>query len=180
VAKRRRAARRRRVPQNLVWFGFHNVTPIAITATPVVTELVPDGMAGNFLRDLKLVRVVGEVTVTPQSAATASSPIGLGIIRTRHTVAGSIMGTVIQYDPLSTDVDSFAQDWLWRRMSTPRYGGPLDATGLDYADVWPIDLKGRPTLRKLEKNHGLQLVAVAETTARVQISISLRILLNKA
>jgi len=156
-----------------------NVSAIVVTNTAQAVELVPDGMAGNFLRDMKLVRVVGNVTVAPQAAATASALLSLGIIRTRHTVAGAIQGGAAQYDPQSTDLDSFSQDWLYRKSALPRFGGPLDASALDYADEWPIDLKGRPTLRKLEKVHGLQMMFKADVTARLEITISLRILLDK-
>ncbi len=136
-------------------------------------------MVGNFLRDFKLVRVVGEVTVSPQAAATASSILGLGIVRTRHSPSGAISGGATSYSPLDTDTDSFSLDWLYRRISQPAYGGPLDATALDFAASWPIDIRGRPTLRVMEKIHGLQLMHVAETTARIQITVHLRILINK-
>ncbi len=86
------------------------------------------------------------------------------------------MGSVTQYDPSSTDADSFAQDWLWRKSARPQFGGPLDATALDLAETWDIDLKGRPTLRVLEKNHGLQLCHLAGTTSLININVHLRIL----
>jgi len=172
----RKFKRRFRKPQNLVWFGFQNTAAINITNVVQSVELMPDAMVGGFTGDILLKKIVGDVSIVPQSAATATGVLSLGIVRTRHTVAGSIMGTTIQYDPGSTDVDSFAQDWLYRRSGRPRLGGPLDATALDMADLWPIQLQGRPTLRKLEKNHGLQFQYVASSTSQLAMTINLRIL----
>lgn len=158
------------------WIGFSNTTPIALTTTPVNTELIPDGMIGGASANASVKRIVGTIALQPQSAATAVDLVGLGIVRCRSAVGGAILGAVTSFDPLSTDVDSHAQDWLMRKMVHPSFGGPLDATALDLTHTESIDLKGRPTLRKMEKVHSLQLIYNCLTASRVQIQINLRIL----
>ena len=154
-----------------------NLTPVNMLATVLLQELVSDGMqGGSGVPDILIKRIVGSVNIAPQSAATATSTVGLGIFRARHAPDGGLQAQASDFDPLNTDVDSFGMDWLWRRVFTPQYGGPFDATALDFNFEIPIDLRGRPTLRKLDRVHSIQLVHIAETASRVQLQIHLRIL----
>ncbi len=137
-------------------------------------ELVPDAMVGLVLApDFLVKRIVGLFTLTPQSAATATSTVGLMIFRSLHNEVGARLTTP---DPLSTDVDSGSEDILWQKQFQPDYGAALDAMGLDLAMNLEIDLKARGSLRRLDKRHGIFLVHSAETTARVQFTFKLRIL----
>ncbi len=172
--RRRRGVSRSRKKQNVEWANNSAVTPVVITAADQFIELVPDAMAGLVLApDFLVKRIVGTLTFTPQSAATATTTIGMAIIRSTHSATGAVETA---FNPLNTDVDVGSQDILWQEQFQPEYGGPLDATGLDLSFVMRIDLKGRPTLRKLDKRHGVQLIHRAETTARVEFTFKLRIL----
>ncbi len=143
-------------------------------STVLTQELVPDAMAGLTLApDFLLKRIVGSFLFAPQSGATATTTVGLAIIRSVHGADGGIE-TI--HDPLSTDVDAGSQDILWQDQFQPEYGGKLDATGLDFAFNVKIDLRAKASLRKLDKRHGIQLVHRAETAGRVQLSMRLRIL----
>ncbi len=131
-------------------------------------------MSGLVLApDFLVKRIVGSFTFTPQSAATATSTVGLMIFRSTHDPSGALLESP---DPLATDVDSGSQDILWQKQFQPTYGAKLDATALDLAMEVLIDLKSKSSLRKLDKRHGIQLVHRAETTARVQFAFRLRIL----
>lgn len=177
MARRRKARYSRRRKIDTVWWGFQNVAAIAVSDSTQIVELIPDAMTGSIVQPLSLLRLVGDISVTPQGASSATSLLSIGIVRTRHSPTGAVLGSA-EFDPASTDVDSFAQDWLYRRSGRPRLGGPLDASALDMADRWEIDLKGRPSLRKMEKMHGLQLVHIAGTTAQLNITINFRILIG--
>ncbi len=150
------------------------VTPIVMTAASQFVELVADGMTGTITAsDFLLKRIVGSITLTPQAAATATSTVGLAIIRSTHDTGGTRETAL---DPLDTDVDAGSQDILWQRQLQPQYGGPLDATALDLAFEIMIDIKARGSFRRLNKRQGIQLVHRAETTARVEFTFRLRIL----
>ncbi len=173
----RRRRRHHRLPgrkQNVEWSNVSAVTPVVITAADQFIELIPDAMAGLILApDFLVKRIVGSFTFTPQSAATATTTIGMAIIRSTHSATGAVETA---HNPLNTDVDVGSQDILWQKQFQPQYGGPLDATGLDLAFELLIDLKAKGSLRKLDKRHGIQLVHRAETTARVEFTFKLRIL----
>ncbi len=159
---------------NVEWANNSFIAPVALTNAAQAIELVPDAMAGLVLApDFLVKRIAGILSLGPQSAATASVVLGLAIIRSVHGADGAVETIV---DPLSTDVDSGSQDILWQQQLQPDYGGALDATGLDFQMNISIDLRGRPTLRKLDKRHGIQLVHRAETSGRVQLTMRLRIL----
>ena len=150
------------------------VTPVLFTAANQLVELIPDAMAGLSLApDFLVKRIVGVFTLTPQSAATATSTVGLAIFRSEHGPAGGITTSV---NPLDTDVDSGSQDIMWQWQGQPQYGGALDATALDLAFELAIDLRAKGSIRKMDKRHGIQLVFRAETTARVEMTFRLRIL----
>ncbi len=176
MAARRRRGRSsfRRKKQNVEWANNSAVTPVAITNANQFIELVPDAMAGLTLApDFLVKRIVGTLTFTPQSAATATSTVGLAIFRSAHDATGARETDI---SPLDTDVDVGSTDILWQKQFQPVYGAKLDATGLDLAFELNIDLRAKGSLRKLDKRHGIQLVHRAETTARVQFTFKLRIL----
>ena len=175
---RRGRGRARAKGTSLIWTGFINTAGIAVTTTNVASELVGDGMVGSSRGDFLLKRVVGTIAVAPQAAATGSGNIGVGIMRTRHSNTGSLSSPIANLAPDDTDIDSHSQDWLWRKNFRPSYGARLDATALDLSQVIDVDLRGRPTLRRLEKIHGLQLFYKAETSGQIDIFIHLRILIE--
>ncbi len=113
------------------------------------------------------------MTITPQSAATATSTVGFTIFRSLHNEAGTRLTAP---NPLSTDVDSGSEDILMQKQFQPEFGGKLDATGLDFAFNLEIDLKAKGSLRKLDKRHGIFLAHGAETSGRLQFTFKLRIL----
>ncbi len=173
-ARRRGRSSFRRKKQNVEWANNSVVTPVAVTAASQFVELVPDAMAGLVLApDFLVKRIVGLLTVTPQSAATATSTLGLAIFRSLHNEAGTRLTDV---NPLSTDIDAGSQDILWQKQLQPDFGAALDATALDLAFNMELDLKAKGSLRKLDKRHGIFLVHRAETTARLQFTFKLRIL----
>ncbi len=160
--------------QNVEWANNSAVTPIAMTNANQFIELVPDAMAGLVLApDFLVKRIVGTMTFTPQSAATAISTVGLAIFRSVHDATGARETDI---SPLDTDVDVGSTDILWQKQFQPVYGGSLDAIGLDLSFELLLDLKTRGSFRKLDKRHGIQLVHRAEMTARVQFTFKLRIL----
>ncbi len=160
--------------RNVEWANNSIVTPALFTAASQFIELVPDAMAGLILApDFLIKRIVGAFSLSPQSAATATSTVGFAIFRSLHAPDGT---RITAPNPIDTDVDSGSQDILWQWQGQPEYGGPLDATGLDFAFNLKIDLKAKASLRKLDKRHGIHLVFRAETTARVQFTHRLRIL----
>ncbi len=173
----RRRRRQHRLPgkrQNVEWANNSVITPALFTAATQFVELVPDAMAGLILApDFLVKRIVGSFTITPQSAATATSTIGLAIWRSVHGPDGSRSTTV---DPLGVDVDAGSADIMWQWQGQPNYGASLDATGLDLAFELAVDLRAKGSIRKLDKRHGIQLSFRAETTARVQFTHKLRIL----
>ncbi len=172
--RRRSGGGPRRKKQNVEWANASVVTPVPLTVATQYVELVPDAMAGLTLApDFLLKRIVGSIMVTPQSAATATSTMGLQIFRSVHGVTG-VRETVIA--PLSTDVDAGSQDILWQRQLQPQFGGALDATGLDLSFEITLDLHARSSLRRLDKRHGIFLAHSAETAARLEITFRLRIL----
>ncbi len=176
MAARRRRGRSsfRKKKQNVEWSNNSVVTPVAITAASQFIELVPDGMSGAVIAaDFTLKRIVGSFSISPQSAATATSTMGLAIFRSLHNEGGTRLTDV---SPLSTDADAGSQDILWQKQFQPEFGGPLDATGLDFAFDLQIDIKARGSLRKLDKRNGIFLVHRAETTARLQFTFKFRIL----
>ncbi len=177
AARRRRRGGRssgRRPKQNVEWANNSTVTPQLFTAVNQFTELVPDAMAGLILApDFLIKRIVGFFSVTPQSAATATSTIGFTIFRSQHDPTGALENGL---NPLNVDVDAGSSDILWQWQGQPKYGAALDATGLDLVFELGIDLRAKASLRKLDKRHGIQLAFRAETTARVQFTHRLRIL----
>ncbi len=174
VARRRRRGGFRKKKQNVEWANNSVVTPIALVASSAFVELVPDAMAGLVLApDFLVKRLVGSFTITPQSAATATSTMGLAIFRSLHNASGTRLTDI---NPLSTDVDVGSEDILWQKQFQPEFGAALDATALDLAFDLQIDIKSRGSLRKLDKRHGIFLVHRAETAARLQFTFKLRIL----
>ncbi len=173
-ARRRSRGGFRRKKQNVEWANNSAVTPVPVVAGNSFIELVPDAMSGLVLApDFLIKRIVGSFTFTPQSSATATTTVGMAIIRSTHQASGAVETA---HDPLSTDVDSGSSDILWQEQFQPEYGGGLDATALDLAWVLKIDLRAKGSLRKLDKRHGIQLIHRAETTARVEFTFRLRIL----
>lgn len=173
AARKRRFASRRRKKQNVEWFNASATTAINLVSTPQYIELIPDAMEGLALApDFLLKRIVGSMSVSPQDASTASTTVGLAIIRTLHGADG-VRETV--HDPLSTDADSGSQDILWQKQFLPSFGGPLDATVLDYSHEVPLDIGGR-TLRKLDKRHGIFLVHIGNNNSRLRFTFRFRIL----
>ncbi len=174
AARRRRSRSFRRKKQNVEWANNSTITPQLFTAANQITELVPDAMAGLILApDFLLKRIVGIFSIQPQSAATATSTIGLAIFRSIHSATGALETGI---NPLDVDTDAGSKDILWQWQGQPTYGAALDATALDLSFTLNIDLRAKASLRKLDKRHGIQLVFRAETTARVQFTHRLRIL----
>lgn len=176
MAARRRRGRfsARRKKQNVEWANNSTVTPQLFTVANQFTELIPDAMSGLILApDFLVKRIVGTFTLTPQSAATATSTVGLAIFRSEHRPDG-VRTTIV--NPLDVDVDSGSSDILWQWQGQPQYGVGLDVTGLDLSFQISIDLRSKSSLRKLDKRHGIDLVHRAETTARVEFTHRLRIL----
>ncbi len=174
AARRRRGRSSFRKKQNVEWANNSVITPALFTAASQFVELVPDAMSGLVLApDFLVKRIVGTFNITPQSAATATSTIGLAIFRSVHNPDGS---RAINVNPVDTDVDSGSQDILWQWQGQPVYGAQLDATALDLSMEIAIDLRAKGSLRKLDKRHGIQLAFRAETTGRVQFTHRLRIL----
>ncbi len=172
--RRRPGGRFRGRKQNVEWANNSTVTAVAITAGNDLVELIPDAMVGLILApDFLVKRIVGSFTFSPQSAATATSTIGMAIFRSVHGATGAIENTI---NPLDVDVDAGSKDILWQTQFQPEYGAGLDATGLDLSFNLQIDLKAKGSLRKLDKRHGIQLVVRAETVSRVQFTHRLRIL----
>jgi len=159
---------------NVEWANASITTPVALTTSVNHTELVPDAMSGLILApDFLVVRIVGSLMFRPQAASTGSSQVGMAIYRSLHDVVGTRLNTL---DPLETDVDAGSQDILWQKQLQPNFGGPLDATGLDLAVNIELDLKTKGVLRKLDKQHGIQLAVRANVTARLEFTFKLRIL----
>ncbi len=160
------------------WANNSAVTPAAFTAVNQFVELVPDAMVGLVLApDFLIKRIVGWLNLQPQSAATATSTVGLAIFRGAHDPAGALENGI---NPLNVDIDAGSSDILWQWQGQPQYGAQLDATGLDLAFEIAIDLQAKASLRKLDKRHSIQLAFRAETTARVQFTHRLRILSSLA
>ncbi len=176
MAARRRRGRSsfRRKKQNVEWTNNSTITPQLFTAANQITELVPDAMSGLTLApDFLIKRIVGTFLLTPQSAATATSTVGLAIFRSIHSATGALETGI---NPLDVDVDAGSKDILWQWQGQPQYQAPFDATALDLSFEIAIDLRAKGSLRKLDKRHGIQLVFRAETTARVEFTHRLRIL----
>ncbi len=95
------------------WANASALTPLLMVASNQFIELVPDAMAGLTLApDFLVKRLVGSFTFTPQSAATATSTVGLAIFRSVHNAAG---GRETDINPLDTDVDAGSSDILWQK-----------------------------------------------------------------
>ncbi len=172
--RRRRTGVRPGRRQNTQWLNTGIVAAQAMTVVDRFIELVPDRMTGGFdPTDLLIRRIVGTINIAPQAGSSASALVGLAIFRTVHTDAGA---RTTDHDPLSVDVDAGEEDILWHKQLLPNFGGPLDATALDLAVNIDVDLKGRPTLRKLQKRHGLHLVHTVDVDARLELTFKLRIL----
>ncbi len=172
--RRRRAARFSRKKQNVEWSNNSIIAPVALTDATGIVELVPDGMSGGIIAaDFVLKRIVGILSIFPQAASTVSGNVGFAIVRSVHGETGTPQTSV---DPLSTDVDAGSQDILWQKQLLPNFGGQLTATALDFAIQIEIDIRGRPTLRKLDKRHGIQLVHAAEADNLLRFTMKLRIL----
>ncbi len=153
------------------WSNNSSTTPLNLVTTGNEIELVPDGMTGVVVSaDFRLVRIVGSLTFTPQSAATATAVVGYAFVRTLADELGVV--TTIT-DPLSTDVDAGAQDILHQNQFTPDYGAQLDATALDLSVVITIDIK---VGRKLDRRNGIMLFLAASVNSRVAFTHRLRIL----
>ncbi len=151
------------------WSGFVNLTAIAITDTTANIELFPDAMTGAVgTPDILIKRIVGQITIEPVSASTASGMIGLAVYRHQANEASQI----VTPDPLSTDIDARALDEMWSWRSVPKYGAPLDATGLNLVDMIPVDIKIK---RRLDKRHGIILGFRAITDAQSQLRVNLRV-----
>lgn len=137
-------------------------------------ELVPDAMVGLILApDFLVKRIVGTISVAPQSASTSAAVYGFAIFRSVHNDVGARETDI---DPLSTDVDSGSRDILWQKQERPNFGAQLTATALDLSVSIELDLRGRPTLRKLNKQNGIQLAHAASADDRLEFTIRLRIL----
>ncbi len=169
--RRRRGRSSARKKQNVSWSNNSATTPLNLVTTGNEIELVPDAMTGIVVAaDFRLIRIVGALTFTPQSAATATAIVGYAFVRTLADDQGTV--TTIT-DPLSTDVDAGSQDILLQDQFTPDYGAALDATGLDLAVTIKIDIKiGRP----LNKRNGIMLFLAASVNSRVSMTHRLRIL----
>ncbi len=141
MAARRRSRGRssfRRKKQNVEWANNSAIAVQLFTAATQLVELVPDAMAGLVLApDFLIKRIVGSLNITPQSAATATSTIGLAIFRSLHGADGA---NLTVFNPLDVDVDSGSQDILWQWQGQPDYGAALDATALDLSFNLSLDL----------------------------------------
>lgn len=173
MAGRRRRGRvsRPRKKVNNSWANNSATTALNLLTSINEIELIPNGMNGTVLAaEFRLIRIVGSLTFTPQSAATATAIVGYAFVRTLADELG-IVTTLT--DPLSTDVDAGAQDILHQNQFTPDYGAALDATALDLSVVIQIDIKVK---RKLEKRHGIMLFVAASVNSRTSMTHRLRIL----
>ncbi len=169
--RRRRGRSSARKKQNTSWSNNSALTPLNLVTSVNEIELVPNGMNGAVIAaDFELIRMVGSLTFTPQSAATATAIVGYAFVRTLADELG-IVTTIT--DPLSIDVDAGAQDILHQNQFTPDYGAQLDATALDLSVVITIDIKVK---RKLDKRNGIMLFVAASVNSRVAMTHRLRIL----
>ncbi len=152
------------------WIGFRTVGAISVGLTPVAQVLHADRMDGTIgAHDVLIKRIVGNIVVVPQSAATNSTVIGFHIIRAAHNEDGGLFTVP---DPNSTDVDSFALDRMWGWSGMPNYGAQLTATALDLAFEIPVDIK---VMRKLDKRHSLRLVMASTADSLNAVITDLRI-----
>ncbi len=151
------------------WIGFRNITPVALITAGVTRELFPDGMQGAVgIMDTTVKRIVGNILVQPQGAATASSVFGWQI---RRVVNDASSGHDFE-DPLNTDIDAQALDMLHHYQGAPEWGGPFDATALDFAWNIKVDIK---ISRRMEKRHAIVLEFGVETAVRLQVTTALRV-----
>lgn len=169
--RRGRSSRGRSRKQNVSWANNSATTPVNLVTTVNEIELVPNGMTGVVISaDFRLVRIVGSLTFTPQTAAVATAVVGYAFVRTLADELG-IVTTLT--DPLSTDVDAGSQDILHMDQFTPNYGAQLTATALDLSVVIHIDIK---VGRKLDKRNGIMLFVAASVNSRTSMTHRLRIL----
>ncbi len=157
------------------WSNNSATTALNLLTSINEIELIPSGM-NNVVSaaDFRLERIVGALTFTPQSAATATAIVGYAFVRTLSDELG-IVTTLT--DPLSVDIDAGSQDILHQNQFTPDYGAALDATALDLSVVIQIDIKVK---RRLDKRHGIMLFVAASVNSRTAMTHRLRMLTSLA
>lgn len=120
--------------------------------------------AGTYEEEVKLVRVVGRLTVSTLAATAAAGPVGLGILK---TTAGITAGGI--NDPFVAN-ELAARDWLW----VGNTQAPPNAGANGWMRDYPLDIKVQ---RRMKAEEALRLVAIQGLGVdSVVITIDVRIL----
>ena len=159
--------------RNLEWTGFVDGGTAANLDTTTSFELIPPAAATAVIQpDLTVLRILGTISLSNQSAVTSNTAVGIHIgVRS----VGRDQTIDEAYVPLSTDVDDLDNGVMWR-WSTNSPGAGVAAGDMDLVSlILPVDIKVK---RRLDKRDTLVCTIEAATTARKEASVALRCLIK--
>ncbi len=159
---------------SLEWLGFRDGgTPSNLNTSTSFELIAPAGASAIVVPDITVKRVVGNISFLAQSGVVATSNVAAMLFKAN--VGGD---QVIDNDipPLTTDVDDFDHAGIMWWQTWPGVSAPV--LPADYDDVplvVPLDITVQ---RKMDKRDTLILRIDAGTTARVRVSVNLRVLIR--
>ncbi len=160
--------------KNLEWLGFRDGgTPANLNTSTSFELIAPAGASAVVVNDATVLRVVGNLTFTAQSAVTAGSAVGVMLFKANVGADQTIDADV---PPLTTDVDDFANEnimwWkVWQSVLALSASADWDEVSFEV----PIDIKVK---RRIEKRDTLVMRIDAATTGRTRVSANLRCLIR--
>ncbi len=176
----KRFARRpmRRKKRNYTWLGVRQTSYSAMSTGVNAFTLFADGMSNSLVEDAMIRRVVGNIGFRYQNTGGLGF-FGMGIHVAEHDEGG--LATI--WDPLSTDVDTYAQNWrfLWQGEVPwgPGWPDSLDNITVGSESLLltsaPLDLKFNA---RLDKRHSLVIAHRAASNGDMQINANLRVLVE--
>ena len=159
---------------SLEWLGFTDAGISAGLDTTTSFELIPPASADSVVvADFTVLRVVGNIALSNQSAVTSNSAVGMQL-GVRSVGRDQVIDET--FDPLSADTDDLDNKVMWQWIAaTP--GPAVVAADLDLISlIIPVDIKVK---RKMNKRDSLVLTCKAATTARKEVSCNLRVLVRQ-
>ncbi len=174
---RRRLRIRFKGPQgpsgSLEWLGFADGGVNSNLDTTTTFELVPPaGASGVVEKDLTVLRIVGDISISAQTSVVASSAVGM-MIGVRSVGRDQVIDEA--YVPLSTDPDDLDNSVMWKFVAA-NFGAHLAIADQDVTSVVvPVDITVK---RKMSKRDTLVLTIQAEVTARKRAAVNLRTLIR--
>ncbi len=155
------------------WVGFRDAGLQANLDTATAFELLPpvsDTTVGSS--QFTVHRVVGQIAIMKQAGIVSGDNMGIVL---QNAEVGDDQTADEDVDPLSTDIDEFANKgimWWWS--GRPPFPGPVADADLS-PWIIPIDIKVKRIVRKRNR---LVFSAAAATAGRLRMTVNVRVLIT--